>query len=160
MVIERDGRAILMKTYTLERECWLPRPVEEIFAFFADPGNLEALTPPSLKFRMLTPRSALRTGLTIEYGLRVRGVPIRWRSLISAYEPGKRFVDEQLKGPYRLWVHEHTFVPHEGGTLCGDRVTYAVPLGWLVHRWLVRPDLERIFDYRRAKLLELFPART
>jgi len=147
-----------MRTHTLEREVWIPRPVGEVFAFFADPANLEALTPAFLNFRVLTPGVVLREGAVIDYRIRLRGVPIRWRSLIRAWEPGVRFVDEQLKGPYRVWVHEHTFTARDGGTLCGDRVTYAVPLGWMVHRWLVRPDLERIFAYRRARLLEEFHA--
>lgn len=149
-----------MRTYTLEREIWLARPVDEVFKFFADPANLEVLTPALLKFRVLTPNVVMRAGATIDYRIRLRGVPIRWRSLISVWEPGVRFVDEQVKGPYRLWVHEHTFASRDGGTLCGDRVRYAVPLGWAVHGWLVRPDLERIFDYRRSKLLELFPPRS
>lgn len=147
-----------MKTWTLQRELWLPRPVDEVFAFFADPANLQAITPGFLHFRVLTPQVTMRAGATIDYRIRLRGVPMRWRTLISAWEPGVRFVDEQVKGPYRLWVHEHTFEARDGGTLCGDRVTYAVPMGWMVHGWLVRPDLERIFEYRTQRMRALFPA--
>jgi hypothetical protein len=148
-----------MRTFTLERELWVPRPVDEVFAFFADPRNLEAITPAFLKFRVLTPDVVIRQGALIDYRLRLRGVPIRWRTLISAWEPGRRFVDEQLKGPYRLWVHEHTFEPKDAGTMCRDRVSYAVPLAPLVHGWLVRPDLERIFDYRQEAVRARFPAK-
>ena len=138
-------------------EQWLPRPRAEVFPFFADAANLERLTPPWLEFRILTPRPvAMREGALIDYRLRIRGVPVRWRTRIAVWEPPERFVDEQLKGPYRLWVHEHTFLERDGGTLCRDQVRYAVPGGALVDRLLVRPDVERIFAWRRRVLAELF----
>ena len=137
-------------------EQWLPRPRAEVFPFFADAANLERLTPPWLSFRILTPRPvAMAAGALIDYRLRIRGVPVRWRTRIAVWEPPDRFVDEQLRGPYRLWVHEHTFAERDGGTLCRDQVRYAVPGGALVDRLLVRPDVERIFAWRRRALAEL-----
>ena len=97
-------------------------------------------------------RSAL-----IDYRLRLRGLPIRWRSEITTWQPPHRFVDEQRRGPYRMWIHEHTFTERDGGTLVGDHVRYAVPGGWLADRLLVRRDLETIFAYRQEKLTEIFP---
>ena len=145
--------------YDLEREQWFPRPLEEVFAFFADAGNLEAITPPWLGFEVLTPRPiAMRPGTLIDYRLRLRGVPLRWRTEISVWQPPHRFVDEQRRGPYREWVHEHTFAAVDGGTLVRDRVRYRVPGGWLVHELFVRRDVERIFDYRRERLASLLGA--
>jgi ligand-binding SRPBCC domain-containing protein len=145
--------------HTLESELWLPVPRERIFAFFSDAFQLQAITPPAMRMRVVTPAPIeIRQGTTIDYQLRVRGLPLRWRSLISVWEPPERFVDEQLRGPYRHWRHEHTFLARDGGTLVVDRVEYAVRLAWLTHRWLVRPDLERIFEYRRQKLVALFGA--
>src|SRR5262245_57956202 len=145
---------------TLTTDLWLPRPVEEVFAFFSDAGNLDVLTPPWLRFRTLTPAPiALGQGTRIEYRLRWRGVPLSWRTEISLWEPPHRFIDRQVKGPYLQWVHLHTFEAKGGGTLMTDRVDYAVP-GWLLEPALsllpVRPDVERIFAYRRVKMQELF----
>lgn len=137
----------------------LPRARAEVFAFFADAENLEQLTPPWLNFRILTPRPVdMRPGALIDYRLRLRGLPIRWRSEITAWEPPARFVDEQRRGPYKLWRHEHLFEERDGGTLCTDRVEYAVPFDGLIHGWLVGPDLQRIFRYRRERLLALLGA--
>lgn len=139
--------------YVLEREQVVPRDCGEVFAFFAEARNLEAITPPWLRFRVTTPGEvALRRGALIEYRLRLHGVPIRWRTEIAAWEPERRFVDVQVAGPYALWEHIHTFEPHEDGTLVRDRVRYALPLGplgRLAHAVLVRRDLARIFDFRR-----------
>lgn len=138
-------------------EIWLPRPPEEIFPFFADARNLEVLTPSWLKFDVLTPEPIeIEQGALIDYKLRFRGFPLRWRSEITAWEPPRRFVDEQRRGPYREWVHEHTFEPQDGGTLARDVVQYRVLGGALVDRLIVRRDVERIFQFRRQKLEELF----
>ena len=146
-----------MRTFELTSEVLLPRPLAEVFPFFADARNLEKLTPPWLRFRVLTPgRIDMRRSATIDYRLRLRGVPIRWRSEITAWEPPFRFVDEQRRGPYRLWIHEHRFEERAGRTLASDHVRYAVPGGRLVDRLLVRPDLERIFEYRRDALRSVF----
>jgi len=88
--------------------------------------------------------------------LRVRGLPVRWRTRISAWQPPYRFIDEQLRGPYRQWIHEHTFEAREGGTLARDHVCYAVPLDFLLHRWFVRPDIERMFRFRSEALRRRF----
>jgi ligand-binding SRPBCC domain-containing protein len=146
-----------MKTFSLQSEIWLPQPLEEVFAFFSDARNLERLTPPWLRFEVLTPDAGLvRSGMLIDYRLRLHGFPIRWRSKITAWEPPHRFVDEQRHGPYRLWVHEHTFQAKEGGTLAVDNVEYAVLGGALVNRLFVAPDLRRVFAFRRKTLLEIF----
>lgn len=143
--------------YLLTTEQWFPRPREEIFPFFGDAANLEAITPPWLHFQVLTPRPiAMHAGTLIDYTLRLHRIPIRWRTEIAAWEPPVRFVDRQLKGPYHLWVHEHTFEEHQGGTLARDRVEYQVPGGRLVHSLLVRRDLERIFTFRRQVLEQTF----
>ena len=128
-----------------------------MFAFFSDAGNLDAITPDSLRFEILTPRPIeMREGVLLDYQLKVRGVPFKWRSLISAWEPPNRFVDEQVRGPYRTWHHEHTFRECEGGTLCGDRVFYDM-LGGSVANWLlVRRDLRGIFNHRCRRLREVF----
>jgi ligand-binding SRPBCC domain-containing protein len=148
-----------MKTHTLKAELWLPRPVKDVFPFFADARNLELLTPPWLKFKVLTPGSiAMEPGTIIDYKLRVHGLPIRWTSEITVWEPNRRFVDEQRRGPYRLWVHEHVFSDKNHGTLAEDIVEYAVPGGALVHKLFVAKDVKKIFQYRAEKLKELFPA--
>jgi ligand-binding SRPBCC domain-containing protein len=133
------------------------RPREELFKFFADAHGLETLTPPWLKFTVVTPDPVtIAQGSVIDYKLRLRGIPIRWQSLISVWEPPVRFVDEQLRGPYRRWHHEHVFEAVEGGTLCSDIVDYEVPGGWLIDRLFVRPDLSKIFHFRQEKLRSVF----
>ena len=126
----------------------------EAFEFFADAFNLEVITPPWLQFRVETPGPiVMDRGTLISYRLRLRGLPLHWLTRILAWQPGHRFVDEQVRGPYRLWRHTHTFAPHPAGTTMRDRVDYALPLGPLgaaAHALLVRRDLERIFDFRAA----------
>jgi len=137
----------------LERTQLLERPVADVFAFYSDAANLEAITPPFLRFRILTPTPiAMRAGTRIEYALSLHGVPVRWRTLITRWEPGVCFVDEQESGPYALWRHTHTFEPRGNSTLMRDVVDYREPfgaLGQLAHVLVVRRLLDRIFDYRR-----------
>ena len=143
--------------FTLDTSHWLPRQPEEIFHFYADAFNLERLTPPWLRFHVVTPPPiTMRAGVEIEYRLRLKGIPLSWRSRITAWEPPHRFVDEQLNGPYRRWVHEHTFEPREEGTLVRDLVQYDMLGGWLADRLIVRRDLQRIFAYRQQRLAEIF----
>jgi ligand-binding SRPBCC domain-containing protein len=146
-----------MREHHFEAELWLPAPRAAVCAFFADAGNLDSITPPWLNFRTVTPPPiVMAAGTLIDYKLRVRGFPMRWRTKITAWQPPSRFVDEQLRGPYRLWVHEHTFEDRNGGTLARDKVRYAVPFDFVAHRLLVRPDVERIFAYRQEKLRAFF----
>lgn len=101
----------------------------------------------------------MRKGALIDYQLRVHGIPLRWRTRINDCRPPHRFVDEQIRGPYRQWIHEHTFEARDGGTLARDMVRYAVPFDFITHRWLVRPDVEKIFGYRAEVLRRLFAER-
>ncbi|MHB8799188.1 MAG: SRPBCC family protein [Thermoanaerobaculia bacterium] len=137
----------------LEREQLLPGTPQEIFPFFADARNLGALTPSFLAFRILTPLPIeMREGALIDYSLSLFGLPVRWKTRISVWEPGVRFVDEQLSGPYALWRHTHSFERRGDGTLMRDLVEYREPfgpLGTLAHRLFVARTVERIFDYRR-----------
>ena len=139
----------------------LPRPRSEVFLFFSDPANLQRLTPPWLHFRVLTPEPLPRgENAVFEYRLLVRGLPIRWKTLIETYVEGERFVDRQIVGPYSLWHHTHLFEDLPGGgTRVIDRVRYRV--GWglfgrIATALWVRRDIERIFAYRRQMLMELF----
>ena len=149
-----------MKGRELKRELRVPRDIEEVFPFFADPCNLDVLMPPWLGLRILTPRPiSMWEGTLIDYRLSIRGIPLRWRSEITVWEPPHRFVDEQVRGPYRYWRHEHSFEKHGGETVIRDHVHYRAP-GWVlepaIHRLLVRPTLERLFAYRHARMRERF----
>jgi hypothetical protein len=135
------------------------RPLPEVFAFFSDASNLDALTPPFLHFRILTPMPIeLRAGAQLDYQLSLFGVPVRWRTRISDWQPQERFVDEQESGPYALWRHTHEFEAREGSTLMRDVVDYSEPLGpvgTVAHVLFVRRTLDRIFDFRRDAILRL-----
>jgi ligand-binding SRPBCC domain-containing protein len=141
----------------LTSELWLPRPRDEVFQFFSDAANLETLTPPWLHFEVLTPTIILRPGVRIDYRLRLYGIPLRWQSEISRWEPPGLFVDEQRRGPYRRWVHTHTFTEERGGTRVGDAVEFEVPFGWLAG-WLVMRDVRKIFAFRTQALMKRFGA--
>ncbi|MDP9119759.1 MAG: SRPBCC family protein [Acidobacteriota bacterium] len=146
-----------MKLYEVRATMHLPHPRSRVFPFFADPGNLETLTPGWLHFHILTPLPLpMEPGAKIDYRLRVHGLPVRWRSEITVWEPPRRFVDEQRRGPYRLWHHEHTFEEEDGGSRVVDRVRYAVLGGALVNRLLVAKDLAKVFAWRQEKLGEVF----
>jgi ligand-binding SRPBCC domain-containing protein len=144
--------------HRLERSTWIPRPVEEANCFFADIANLERITPPELRFRIVSPLPVeMREGALIDFRLSLFGVPFRWRTQISRWEPPHRFVDCQLAGPYRAWIHLHEFTPERGGTRMTDRVDYLLPLGplGLAGLPLVRRQLARIFDFREATIQRL-----
>ncbi|WP_425615825.1 SRPBCC family protein [Anatilimnocola sp. NA78] len=138
--------------YVLQREQLIPRSRDEVFAFFADAGNLEMITPPWLHFRILTPLPLeMRTGALIEYRLRLYALPLWWRTRIEEFEPPFRFVDLQLRGPYKLWHHTHEFSEVPAGTLMKDTVRYQLPfgpLGTVTHALTVKRLLQRIFDFR------------
>lgn len=146
-----------MRERRFESEIWLPRPREELFAFFSDAANLQELTPGSLHFQIVTPMPIeIRAGTLIDYRLRIRGLPVRWQTRITVWEPPHRFVDVQARGPYRRWIHEHIFEPSGGGTLIRDQVRYAVPFDLISHRWFVRQEIERIFACRSERIFSLF----
>lgn len=150
----------MAKEYELERVQLIERPLAEVFPFFADAYNLERITPPFLSFKMLTPRPIeMRAGALIDHQIRLFGFPMRWRTVIEEFIPGQRFVDRQLKGPYKLWHHTHEFHETSEGTVMIDRVRYLMPLGpigSLARRMFVSGMLERIFDYRYRVIGEVF----
>jgi ligand-binding SRPBCC domain-containing protein len=150
----------MSQTYRLERSQLIPRPQHEVFAFFADAANLERLTPDFLRFQIETPLPMeMRAGALIDYRLTLMGLPVRWRTRISSWEPPQRFCDDQERGPYALWHHVHEFEAMGDQTRMSDRVDYRLPLGplgTLAHVLSVRRMLERIFDHRRSVIEQLF----
>ena len=153
-----------MAIYTLRREQLVPRPLQEVFRFFSDAGNLQKITPPWLRFRILTPGPIeVHPGTLLDYRLQWHGFPIRWRTEIATWNPPDAFADQQLRGPYKLWHHTHTFTAEGGETRMVDVVRYQLPLGILgsiAHACGVRRDLEQLFDYREQAVASLFPRRT
>lgn len=146
--------------FVIRAEQFVPRPLEEVFDFFSRAENLEQLTPPFLNFRILSVQpNPVRQGTLIRYRLRWRVFPIYWTTRIEAWEPPHRFIDLQLKGPYSLWHHTHTFEAVEGGTMIRDEVRYRLPLGWLgrlAHALQVKRDVAGIFAYRRQAVERIF----
>jgi ligand-binding SRPBCC domain-containing protein len=147
-----------MKVFTLRRSQVLPGRPEEVFPFFADARNLEAITPPLLKFEVVTPGEIpMRVGTLIQYRLTLRGLSLNWLTSIQDWEPSRRFVDVQVRGPYALWHHTHEFEPHgDGGTLMTDTVRYAIGWGFageLAARAFVHRDVASIFDFRREAVV-------
>ena len=143
---------------TLTRTQLVARPLPETFAFFADPQNLGAITPPWLRFRIVDAPGRLERGSLLRYRLRLFGVPFSWRTQISRWRPPHAFTDVQLAGPYRVWEHDHRFRAVAGGTQILDHVRYRIPGGPvapLVERLAVRMWLDEIFDYRSAQLAKL-----
>ena len=152
--------AAAVRFHTLRQEQWIARPLEEVFAFFAEARNLEKITPPWLGFQVLTPGPIrLAAGAQIRYRIGLHGMPVGWTTEIRLWEPPHRFVDVQLRGPYALWHHTHRFEAAEGGTRMIDTVRYRVGwgvLGRAINALVVRRDLERIFAYRRSQIAERF----
>lgn len=145
--------------YLLSTRTVIDAPLDETFAFFSDPRNLARITPPDMHFRIVDAPANMADDVTIDYRLRVGGLPIGWRTRILKWEPGRRFVDVQERGPYRCWWHEHTFAADGARTLMEDRVWYAPPfglLGRLVHPLFIAPSLRRIFGYRREVIRQRF----
>ena len=144
--------------FQIHQEQLLSLPIEQVFRFFASPENLNLLTPPWANFSILSPQPIeMAVGTVIEYRIRLRGVPVNWRSEITEWQPPFAFCDVQRRGPYRFWVHRHTFEEKPGGTLVTDHVDYGVLGGALVNRLFVAGELRRIFGYRKTRLHELFP---
>ncbi len=151
-----------MAEYILKRELTLDLPRADVFDFFADAGNLERITPPELNFHIITPQPIdIRKGALIDYKLRMRGLPVTWRTEISVWNPPHEFVDQQLKGPYKQWIHTHTFTELEPNkTLIEDEVRYRLPLeplGDIAHFFVVR-ELNYIFNYRQKVVAEILSA--
>jgi ligand-binding SRPBCC domain-containing protein len=149
-----------MKLYHLKRQQQFRQSSDELFAFFSRPENLAAMTPSPLRFRLITPPPVvMKESAVIDYTIRVSGIPLRWTTLITAFEPNRRFVDLQLRGPYAYWHHTHSFTETDDGTMMTDEVRYALPfgiLGTIAHRLFVRRQLETIFEFRKATLEKVF----
>lgn len=145
-------------------EVIIPSDLAKVFSFFSDAKNLEKITPPWLKFRVLSQSTdKIGEGTEFEYSLKVRGFPVQWRSQILKWKENERFVDQQLKGPYRKWEHLHLFKQHEKGTLMIDQVDYALPFGTLgdvFGGWYVERDVRSIFEYRKKVILEIFKEKS
>ena len=148
-----EDRCFVLRSATV-----LTHSREALFEFFSDAFQLEQITPEWLNFRILSPAPIrIQVGCLIDYSIRLHGIPIRWRTEISSWDPPFSFTDRQLKGPYQLWEHLHTFETVPEGTLAIDEVRYRVPGGRLINRLFVQGDLQRIFEYREKRMLELFP---
>ena len=146
-----------MKTFLFQTRQTLEHPLAEVFEFFSDAHNLAMITPPWLHFEVLTPAPIeMVSGTRIDYKLKLRGIPIRWQSEITEWNPPYSFADEQRRGPYRLWRHTHTFDETENGVIVGDSVEYAVWGNALIDKLFVRPDIEKIFAYRSEQLEDIF----
>ena len=149
-----------MRNYSLEREQWVSASLDDVFDFFSQATNLEALTPPWLSFRILTPHPVtMAAGTQLAYDIGWRFVHLRWLTEIVEWNPPTGFVDIQLRGPYKLWRHTHAFFPDRGGTIIRDSVRYGLPfgpLGTVAHVLTVRRDVHAIFDYRAKRVAELF----
>ena len=153
----------ILKIYELRRKVTLPAPVEDVFSFFSKAENLNLITPPWLHFKILTPPPIhMGKNALIDYAIKLLGLRMTWKTEITDWKPPDRFIDRQIKGPYRVWEHTHLFKEKEGHTQMEDIVRYAVPgfvLSPFIHFLFVRPRLERIFAFREQRILELFTSR-
>ncbi len=151
-----------MQTYTLKCELIAPVSMKEAFALFENPYNLAKITPPWLGFKILSPEVEMRKDLEIDYLFHWLGIPLRWKTRITTYEPPFDFVDEALRSPYLFWRNHHCFRPMEEGTVVSDRVDYAMPygpVGALAHQWIVARQLREIFDFRQKAIMRLLGGR-
>ncbi len=151
----------IMKPHIIIRKTIINRPLEEVFNFFSKAENLNLLTPPELKFKILTPLPIkMSAGTIIDYKIKLNGIPFNWKTEICDWKVNEYFVDQQLKGPYRIWHHTHSFKAVDGGTQMIDEVKYLSP-GWILEPFIqalfIKKKVESIFDYRNSKLKEIFP---
>ena len=150
-----------MKTYSLEFEQFIDLPIEDVFDFFSKPENLSLITPPRLRFDILTPTPLeMKEGQLIDYSLKILYlIKLHWRTLITDYHKPYKFIDQQIKGPYTLWHHTHTFEEKDGGTLIKDNLKYVIPFGWIgraIHFIYIKHDINGIFQYRHKILNDIF----
>lgn len=150
-----------MKTHSLIRKTIINKPLEEVFHFFSQAENLNALTPPELQFKILTPLPIkMKEGTIIDYKIKLNGIPFTWKTEINKWQENEYFIDQQIKGPYKIWHHKHSFKSLVGATEMTDEVNYLSP-GWLVEPIIqylfIKRKVESIFDYRNTKLKEIFP---
>jgi ligand-binding SRPBCC domain-containing protein len=151
-----------MKIHNLTRELFVPSPPGTAWTFFSNPKNLPVITPPEMNFKILTKNlpEKIFSGMLIDYSLTpLFGIRTNWVTEIKEVKENEFFIDEQLKGPYALWRHKHSFIPHEKGTLMKDEVEYVMPfssIGEMAHRWHVKKKLDFIFDYREKVISEIF----
>ena len=149
-----------MKHCKLEYKQFIKQPIDRVFHFFSMPENLEYITPPRLLFRILTPLPIIiKKGSIIDYKIKILGIPVKWKTLITEYIPPHKFIDEQIKGPYSLWKHTHTFIEEEEGTTIHDKIHYIVPFGMfgrIINLLWITKDLDSIFTYRRNKIDQYF----
>jgi ligand-binding SRPBCC domain-containing protein len=152
-----------MRIYALHCELLVKRPLKETFAFFENPANLGKITPPWLSFNIVTKNVAMGQGAQFDYVIKWLGLPMKWRSLITKYDPPFSFEDEQLIGPYKTWNHQHTFSESRNGVIVGDHLKYSLPLGPLgaiAQAVMVKRQLESVFRYRQSELAKIFPGAT
>lgn len=146
-----------MRLYSFQSKLWLPRNRSEVFEFFSNANNLGQIAPSWVRFHLISSSpEEMREGTELQYRLKIHGIPIAWRSRIVAWDPPNRFVDEQVQGPYRQWIHEHRFIEVRGGTSYEDRLQYAPLGGALINALFVRRDIEKIFAYRSERLQAIF----
>jgi ligand-binding SRPBCC domain-containing protein len=153
-----------MKTYHLEKISQVDKPLQEVFEFFSEAENLGRITPPNLRFEILTPTPIeMKVGTLIDYRIKIYNIPFYWRTEITIWDPPHRFVDVQLKGPYKSWIHEHRFKEKDGITLMTDTIEYQVPGGYLaplLHQLKIKKDVEKIFEYREKIITEIFSSHS
>ena len=150
-----------MKLYTFKKEQKISKSIIDVFDFFSKPENLSVITPNKMDFRILTPSPIeMKEGTLIDYTVKIMSFPIRWRTLITKYDPPNTFIDQQLKGPYSMWHHTHLFEKiNDNETLIKDIILYAVPfsfIGSITHSLYIKRDLENIFDYRSQEIKRIF----
>ena len=147
--------------FNFKSQIFINESLDTVFHFFKKAENLQSLTPPWLKFKILTPMPIeMKKGTLIDYQSLLYIIPVYWKTEITVWEPPYRFVDRQLKGPYKMWIHEHIFKEKDGGCLVTDRVTYQIPGGIfapIINKLFVNRDIMRIFKFRGKKILEYFP---